>query len=210
MKARPGDKPRNVRRHFRLVPRAAVLAGPAVAVVLRDLRGHRRDIHDLMGEPEPHLGLRRRADLPTAPLALLGIELDEVVDLVRREGLSIGSRVTGLTAGFTSRRRRRHSGRRSVRRIRTGWPRGVGRVSAEAVLQRPNPRLQSNDHLSEGFVFGPQERVLLLEFYVRRPKLRVLSFEFRHSTSKSRSFCFHPLKLEHAGAKKDSSQMRNL
>jgi hypothetical protein len=126
----------------------------------------------------------------------MGIERNEVLDLVGWEGLSVGGRVTGLSARFTPRRRFGQNRRRSVRRIRTGRPRGVGGVPVEPVLQRTHPRFQSLDDIFQRLVLSPQTRIL--------------AFEFFYPSLKSSAVCFHPLvlKVEHAVAENDSSEMR--
>ncbi len=62
-------------------------------------------------------------------ISRVGVDRDEVVDLVGGKWFSVRRWVTGLPASFTSRRRCGRSRRRSVRRIRT-WRAGrVGGVS---------------------------------------------------------------------------------
>ena len=97
----------------------------------------------------------------------------------------------------------RQSRRRGVRRIRTGKAGGVGRVSVQSMLQRPNPHVQSLDDLFQCLVLRPQTLVVSL-------KPRVLGFEFFYPSLESSAVCFHPLvlKVEHAGAENDSSEMR--
>jgi hypothetical protein len=137
-----------------------------------------------------------------APVAFVGVDRDEVVDLVGGKGLSVRGRMTGLPARFTSRRSLGQSRRRSVRRIRTGRAGRVGRVSVQSMLQRPNPRVQSLDDLFQRHVLGPQMLVLSFE-------LRVLGFEFLNPALKPCDVRFHPflLEVEHANVKKDSSEM---
>jgi hypothetical protein len=137
-----------------------------------------------------------------ALVAFFRVDRDKVVDLVGGERLSVRGRVTGLPARFTSRRRVWHSRWRSVRRIRTGRAGGVGRVSVQSMLQRPNPRIQSLDDLFQRPVLGPQTLVLSFE-------LRVLGFEFLNPAFQPCDVCLHPflLEVEHASVKKDSSEM---
>lgn len=142
LESRPNRKARRVRGHVRQVPRPTLPARAPVALVLGHLSRHGRHIYDLMSQPQPHLHLHGRRELPAAPAALAGIELDEVVDLVGRKGFPVRGGMTPLPARLASRVGRRFGYRRGSRWVRTGGFRGVRRVLAQAVFQLANPGLQ--------------------------------------------------------------------
>jgi hypothetical protein len=107
-------------------------------------------------------------------VALLGIQLNELVNLFRREGFPVRRGMARLSPRLAAGRRRKRCGRRCARRIRAGRLGGVRRVAAQAVFQRAQSIFNTLPGLPQRGVLGTQPCILQLEFLDSTLKYRYL------------------------------------